>query len=101
MTIETIIQDIEKPFEKSVQLIKLIDAAFVDATPIKAAVLNLIKAGELAVSNGAALVASDGLNVPADVAEVTDIVSFFTYFKSTFLPLALVEYNLLDAAAKA
>lgn len=92
---------VEYPFTHTFKFLALLDECIVDEPPIKLAVENLVKAGMLAISDGTAAVAGKGLNIPADLAEVKDVESFFTYFKGTFLPLVESEYKQLNKTATA
>lgn len=99
--VEKIVADVEYPFVHAPKFVTLIDEAVKGEPAIKAAVINLVKAAELAIADGAIAVAAKGIDLPADLAEVHDIESFFTYFKGTFLPLIEAEYKELSATATA
>ena len=60
---------------------------------LKQSVLALIQAGSKIVTEGANAVASKGVNLPEDIATVTDAESFVAYFAHTFIPEVATLYK--------
>jgi hypothetical protein len=81
------------PVEACEKAVQVFETLIKDSPAAKAAVQGLIKAGAKAESDAATAVADKGLNIAVDVAAVTDGETFFSYFKSTFLPAMASVYK--------
>jgi hypothetical protein len=102
--IEVIAKDIlhvvEFPFTRTIQFAAVCDTAIKDSPVVKAAVIALVKAAELVISDVGLDVAAKGIDLNEDLKTLTDAKAFFAYFGGTFLPLIELVYKEIQADGK-
>ena len=77
---------IEWPFKHGVALLTLIDKGLTDAPEVRDAVKGLIAYASTVAVDGAIVVSSKGMDLPADMAELIAAKALFGYVTGTFLP---------------
>lgn len=85
------------PIEACEKAVEVFETIIKDSPAAKTAVQGLIQAGAKAEGDIATAIADKGLDIPVDIAAVTDAESFFGYFKNTFLPEILDVYKDLQS----
>lgn len=75
------------PIEFCVKAEAVLASAVKDSPEVKTAILDLVKQATGVISDVAVDIADKGINLTADTKTLTDAEAFFTYFKSTFIPL--------------
>lgn len=99
---EKVVEDVGKaiayPFVHTAQFTELAVDAFKDYPAVKAAVLGLVKAGEVVVADVATDISAKGLNLPEDQKTLTDIKAYKDYFTGTFVPAVESAYKDLKSA---
>jgi len=88
------------PFTHAAQFVALLGSALKDEPAVQAATEQLVKLAEAVVLDGGSDLASKGLNIAGDIATVTAIQAFFSYFDATFLPAVESAYKSLRADVK-
>lgn len=76
---------------------KVIASAIKAQPAIKTAVLELVKQASGVIGDTATAAAAKGINLTEDAKALADAESFFTYFKSTFIPLVESVYHEIAA----
>ncbi len=71
----------------------VIVTAVKDQPAVKAAILQLISQANSVIADGTKAAALDGVNLAADGVTIADAETFFTYFKTTFIPLVESLYS--------
>lgn len=93
--------DTEKAVVKTVEFlphaIKLLDTAIADQPQVKQAVVDLIKQAGVVTGDVTIDITDKGINLVADLQTLKDIVAFFDYFKSTWVPLIEKIYGEVKA----
>jgi hypothetical protein len=84
---------VEAPFKYAEKLTSLLHTALKDEPELKAGILQLVTYAEAIVADGAADIAANGLNIPADLKTFQDIQTLAGYLKSTFFPLVGNVYS--------
>ena len=77
---------IEWPFVHAFQLARFVGAALKDEPKVKDAVTGLMAQIEAVTAQGAIVIAADGLNLPADLAELAAAQTLFAYVVNVFVP---------------
>jgi hypothetical protein len=77
--------------------VKLLDTAIQDQPKVKEAVIDLIKQAGVVTGDVTIDVTDKGVNLVADLQTLKDIVAFFNYFKSTWVPLIEQLYGEVKA----
>ena len=89
-TFEKVLYNIGKgiiwPFEHLAALIGVLNDALKDTPEVKSAVVGLVGMIAAIGKDGALAVAGKGLNLPEDLATVSDAEALFAYTQQTFLP---------------
>jgi len=85
------------PVEFVVKAEKVLTSAIKDQPEVKDAVLGLVKQATGVIGDVATDAADKGINLEADAKTLTDAEAFFTYFKSTFIPLVESLYAEVEA----
>lgn len=98
---EEIVHGVEAPFKFIAKAEKVFGAALKDEPELKTAIVGLVKQIETVTGDGAKDIATDGLNLPADVQTITDIEGLFEYFKTIFLPVVEAAWKDFDQAVQA
>lgn len=83
---EDVVHVVEFPFTMGNKLQALIHTGQADLPALATAFDGLLKAGELVGADAAIEIAADGTNIPEYLVAAKDSVSFFKYFKGTFIP---------------
>jgi len=91
---------VEFPFKRTAEFVTVINTAIKDATPVKAAVIDLVKQAEGLIADGADDVSEKGLNLPEDLQTWKDVQAFIDYLKGTFFPLVASIYTEVAAEVK-
>ena len=81
-----VIKVVVYPFVHTAKVIAILGTALKDEPALKASVTNLVSAAAKIIADGALDVAAKGMNLPEDLATITDMIVFFRYFSSTFIP---------------
>jgi hypothetical protein len=101
---EKVVSDIGKgivwPFTHTAKIIEFLDTALKDTPAVKTAVQGLLLQIGVMTKDGATAVTGDGLNIAADLTEVQDAQTLFTYIKTTFLPAIEKAYADFEADVK-
>lgn len=92
-----IVKGIEYPFVHTAQFCSVIATLIKEESPVKDAVIALVKDAEAVDVDAVTAIASKGLNIPADIAAFKDVVTFFNAFRSQFLPVVQAAYKDLKA----
>jgi flagellar hook assembly protein FlgD len=66
---------------------KVIATAIKDDPQVKTAVLELVKQAEAVIGDTASAAADKGINLADDAKALADAEAFFTWFKTSFVPL--------------
>jgi hypothetical protein len=74
------------PFEKTAEVVKLLDDGAVDFPKLRTAVADLVKQFGSVSVDVVGDIGARGLNLPDDVKTVVDARAFAGYFADTFLP---------------
>lgn len=85
------------PIEFCVKAEAVIASAIKDSPEVKTAVLDLVKQANGVIGDVATDIADKGINLSANAKTLTDAEAFFTYFKSTFIPLVESLYAEIKA----
>jgi hypothetical protein len=88
---------VEFPFVRSQEFVKLLGDAMTQTPAVKAAVIELVKAGESIIGDSTADIATKGLDLVSDIKTVADVQAFFKIFAGTFLPVVESAYRELKA----
>jgi len=76
---------------------RVIASAIKDQPAIKDAVLTLVKQASGVIGDTASAAAAKGINLTQDAKALADAEAFFSYFKSTFIPLVESVYREITA----
>jgi hypothetical protein len=97
---EKVMEDIGKgiawPFEHTEKVIALLATALKDEPAAKAAIVGLVSMIAKVSADGAAAVAADGINLPEDIATITDAEALWTYIQEKFIPEVKAIYADVD-----
>lgn len=91
---------VEKAFTYADKVEKILSTAITDQPEIKSAIVALVKAAEPVVVDTTADVAEKGLNLVDDAKTLSDAEAFFSYFKTSFLPIVEQVYAAVVADVK-
>jgi hypothetical protein len=80
------------PIEFCAKAEAVLASAIKDSPEVKASILNLVKQAAGVIADVATDVADKGIDLQADTKTLTDAEAFFSYFKSTFIPLVEQVY---------
>lgn len=95
-----IIKGIEYPFVHTAQFCSVIATLIKEESPVKDAVIALVRDAEAVDVDAVTAIASKGLNIPADIAAFKDVMTFFNAFRSQFLPVVEAAYKELQTDVK-
>jgi hypothetical protein len=95
-----IVKGIEYPFVHTAQFCSVIATLIKEESPVKDAVIALVKDAEAVDVDAVAAIGSKGLNIPADIAVFKDVVTFFNAFRSEFLPVVAAAFKELQGDIK-
>ena len=84
---------VEYPFTRTAQFVKILGDAMTSEPAVRAAVIELVKAGEVIVGDGVLDVADKGLDLVSDLKTIADVQSFFRLFAGSFLPVVESAYK--------
>jgi hypothetical protein len=90
---EDVARGIEYPVVFLMKAEKVLASAIQDQPEIKTAVLQLVSQAQAVIGDTAGAVAEKGFNLSQDAKALADAEAFFSYFKSTFIPLVEKIYS--------
>jgi hypothetical protein len=97
---EDVLHAVEYPFVHTAQAIAVLSSLIKHSSPVKDAIVALVKAAEVVDVDAVSVIAAKGIDVPADIKAFADVEAFFIAFKTQFLPVIEAAYKDLAADVK-
>ena len=89
--VETVAVKVEEGVVKALSVsektLAILTTSLKDEPELKATIVGLITAAEKIIADGSTATAAKGINIAADASTLADAEAFFTYFKSSFIPV--------------
>lgn len=95
-----ILHGIEYPFVHTAKFIAVLGTLVKESTPVKDAIIALVRSAEAVDVDVVNAIVSKGLNLPEDLAAFKDVKSFFIAFRTQFLPVVEAAYKELQTDIK-
>jgi hypothetical protein len=87
------------PFVHAAQVIGVLTVTLTQFPLVRQALIGLVQQIQINVQDIATAAASEGVNIPADLAELNAAKNLWTYVTQTFLPAIAAAYKSEEAAA--